>query len=161
MLSNPNVSPSQYASNITPKPVPVTTLFPGAGTPRDSAILAQQDQAMKQTQLAKIGGQRKRGRKGGAPTVVVPNLNVDYPNAGTIGATHVQITQSLMQNQANAQFDGNVRKTGGTRKRRSQRGGTCGLSPPTWGCYSGGKRRKKTHKGKRSRRTRRRRRCRR
>ena len=124
---NPNVPPAQYASSITPRPIPVSTLFPGSQTPRDSAFLSQKNMDMKQTQLANIA-------KGGAVAdkVIIPNLRVDYPNAGDITNTHVKVTQALMQNQANSQFDANVKKTGGS---------SCSATTQ-WGCYSGGGSRK-------------------
>jgi hypothetical protein len=180
-----NLPPDQYASSITPRPMPVMTLFPGAQTPRESAFLSQKSLDMKQTSLVNIskGGKRSHGKqshgkqshgkqshgkqshgkqrtkyyknRGGATgdTVVIPSLTVDYPNAGDIHQTHQKVVQSLMQNQANAQMDSNVKLKGGKciklfgNKKTNKRGGT------VWGCYSGGikKTRRKSKKSKKSR----------
>jgi len=173
-----NLPPDQYANSITPRPMPVMTLFPGAQTPRESAFLSQKSLDMKQTSLVNIskGGKRSRGKRsrgkrsrgkrrskyyknrGGASsdTVVIPSLTVDYPNAGDIHQTHQKVVQSLMQNQANAQMDSNVKLKGGRciklfgNKKTNKRGGT------VWGCYSGGikKTRRKSKKSKKSRKSR-------
>jgi hypothetical protein len=149
-----NLPPSEYASKITPRAIPHVTLFPGSQTPRESAFLSQKNLDLKQTQLSNIakGGKRnKYKRKGGGDTVVIPSLNVDYPNAGDIHQTHQRVVQSLMQNQANAQMDSNVRKVGGRSKkyrknRKTKRGGT------VWGCYSGGNdKKRKSRKSRKSR----------
>jgi hypothetical protein len=137
---------------------------PGAGNPRDSAILAQQNMNSKQASLnASVGGKRKkRSRKmfrGGSNQVNVPQFPMGYvPQGGPNTNPNDQIranSSTSMQSRAWAADDHLATKMGGSinmRRRpkltrtRSIKGG---YNPNwSWGCYSGGK---KTRKNRRHR----------
>lgn len=143
---------------------------PGAGNPRDSAMLAMQNANIKQANLnASVGGKRyKKLYKGGAAsTVVVPQMQMLYkPTNGTGTNPNDQIkglSSTSMQSTAWAADDNQATKMGGTKKREGtkRRAGTkriyrkfkkggSSFSNTNWGCYSGGKRRSKTRRHKKT-----------
>lgn len=137
----------------------ISSLIPGAGNPRDSAMMADQNMNAKQASLNNaVGGRRRRRRilKGGQTTttnpstVVVPQMQMGYkaqngssnPNTQIVG-----LSSTGMQGAANKVYDNQATKMGGSRK-RSRKGGN---SDWMWGCSSGGKRRTKRNKSKKHR----------
>lgn len=123
-----------------------------AGNPRDSAIVANNQQAQSQANLAKAVGGKKRRRRGGG-TIPAPQMQISYPVSGAGDQNPNDIMQRNAQISTQAasyrQFDNQARVTGGSKKR----GGSV-----KWGCYSGGKKTKsrrhrtkrKSHKKKRT-----------
>jgi hypothetical protein len=131
----------------------MTSFVPGAGNPRDSALMMQQQMNAKQQSLNNAVGGRRRRLKGGNNGIVVPQFQMQYSPTGGPGTNPNDQVKGLsstsMQSTAWAANDNLATKMGGTRKKR--RGG-CG--DWSWGCYSGGKRtrgRKSRRKSRRSR----------
>jgi hypothetical protein len=128
-----------------------------AGNPRDSAMQQMTNTNTKQASLsAAVGGRKKRSKHRGGDansTIAVPQYQMLYtPQGGTGTDPNNQIQQNSQistQGVANAVYDQDATKTGGTRRiqRRSSKGGYT-----KWGCYSGGK--KKTKKNKKSKKSR-------
>ena len=114
----------------------------GAGTPRQSALIAQQNSAAKQTSLINSSGGSRRSRHkrsrrhlfyGG--DYVVPQYQMSYTPQGGPGQTPNDIIKSTSQNStqtvANQQYDGLVGQKAGTKICENGQTGC-------WGCYSGG-----------------------
>lgn len=144
---------------------------PGAGNPRDSAMMAQQDMNAKQASLnASVGGKKghRRHFSGGANnTVVVPQFQMQYTPQGGVGTNpndQIKSTSSTsMQSTAWAVDDHLATKMGGTKGRRrskktyrkrfskrmsrNKKGGNWNPNW-SWGCYSGGR---KTRRNKSNR----------
>jgi len=119
---------------------------PGAGNPRDSALLAGQNMNIKQANLnASVGG-KKRKHKGGGD-VVVPQFQMQYTAAGGPGSNPNDQIKNLsstgMQTTSWSANDNNATKMGGTRRKTHKKGGKSNLN---WGCYSGGKKRRMKHR---------------
>ncbi len=134
----------------------MASFTPGAGNPRDSALLAQQQMNAKQLSLnSSVGGRRKRRKfKGGADTVAVPQFQMQYTPTGGPGSNpNDQITglsSTSMQSTAWAANDNLATKKGGSRRKHG------GYNPNwSWGCYSGGKKHRKTNKNKKNKSTKR------
>ena len=121
-----------------------------AGNPKDSAIAANNQAISRQTDLIKAtsGGRRhrhrqtKRNKYGGATGgVVVPQFQMQYdsPGAGGQDPNNIikQNAEVSVQGAENSKYD-NYARVGGSRKKR---GGNPNWS---WGCYSGGKRKRKS-----------------
>ena len=127
---------------------------PGAGNPRDSAMLQMAAVNTKQANLnAAVGGSKKK--RGG--TIVIPQYQMQYaPQGGPGTDPNSQISGNLRtstQGTANAVYDKQALKTtGGSRKRR--KGGNPNWE---WGCYSGGRKSRRVRKTKRSKKSKRRR----
>jgi hypothetical protein len=134
-----------------------------AGTPRDSAIQSNTNMNQKTASLsAAVGGTRRRKnrnskkRKGGA--IAVPQFQMQYSDqSGPGGSPNDQVQQNSQistQQVANASFDSEATKKGGYKKRNSRklnrrrRKGGNTKSDWNWGCYSGGKKTKKSRKYK-------------
>ena len=126
----------------------VKSYTPGAGNPRDSAMMAGQNMNTKQNALnSSVGGSRRKFR-GGAAAVAVPTMAVPYNVTNGPGTgPNDQIaknTSHSMQSQAWSADDSKATSVpsspppvGGSRKKnRKHKGGYM-----KWGCYSGGKRR--------------------
>jgi hypothetical protein len=131
----------------------VKSYTPGAGNPRDSAMMAQQQMNTKQANLnSSVGGYKKRKYRGGQSDVVVPQFQMQYTPQGGPGTNpndQIKATSSTsMQSNAWAVNDNQATKMGG---RRTRKGGKL------WGCYSGGKKksRKSHRKSRKHKRTRR------
>jgi len=141
------MSNSQPPGYIQPTLAP---LPPGAGNPREAAIVQQQNANDKLSRLNSVGGKRKRKYRGGADTVAVPQFQMQYTPTGGPGSSPNNIiatgTQNSMQSVANSVDDSKATVTGGTRKRRYKKGGNPDW---IWGCYSGGKRRTKRRRNSR------------
>ena len=136
----------------------MASLPPGAGNPRDAAIISQQNSNNRQVNANAIGGRRRKYR-GGADDVAVPQFQMQYTPTGGPGTNpNNQITglsSTSMQSTAWATQDNQATKMGGSRKKRRFTKG--GFSDWNWGCYSGGKRRTKrnrSHKKRNKRKTR-------
>jgi hypothetical protein len=125
-----------------------------AGNPRDSAIAAQKAIDIKQTSLNNAVGGKRRKNGGGTVvdpnTWVVPQFNMLYSPAGANGQDPNNITkfnsQISTQGLENAKYDkyasmkgGKKGKIGKKTSKRKRKGGSV-----KWGCYSGGKRNRKT-----------------
>jgi hypothetical protein len=121
-----------------------------AGNPKDSAIAANNQAIARQTDLIKAtsGGRRhsrrqsKRNKYGGANDgVVVPQFQMQYDSPGAGGQDPNSIIKQnagvSVQGAENAKYD-NFARVGGSRKKRG------GDSNWSWGCYSGGKRKRKS-----------------
>lgn len=149
-------------SNNPPGLILPTTLSytNGAGNPRDSALLAQQNMNMKQNDLNKAvsgGTKRKRNYKGGADansSVIVPQFQMQYTPQGGPGTNPnnqiAQLSSTNMQSTAWSADDSKATKMGGSkRRRRYSRGGNLDW---VWGCYSGGKKKTRRNKNRKSKR---------
>ena len=98
-------------------------------SPRDTALLTQQQRAGTLADLGKVGG--KRRKRGGMITVpVVPNTNLMNNPSGSNGVSNqiTGITTVTAKNDANGALDNNVKlapipkgSTGGSRRKRKSR----------------------------------------
>ena len=116
-----------------------------AGNPRDSAMQSMNNNSQLQAQAstALAGGRhRKRKAYGGGDTLTVPQYQMLYePQGGNGTNPNNQIqgnSQTSTQMAANAALDSGATKMGGSRRRRSRKGGNPDW---LWGCMSGGKKR--------------------
>jgi len=135
----------------------ISSLTPGAGNPRDAAMMSGQNMNTKQANLINAVGGRRRRRslKGGQTTtnqnpstVVVPQMQMGYQAQNGTSNPNTQIvglSSTGMQGASNKVYDNQATKMGGSRKRRSRKGGNPDWM---WGCYSGGKRRTKRSKSR-------------
>jgi len=128
------------------------------GTARESAFNNSQSANNRQVMansMAAGGKMKKRYRGGGqtAPQVTMPYKSIS--GAGTDPNSQIKgNTSTLMQTQANKQYDSGATKMGGSRKKKG------GNSNWNWPCSSGGKKRttkrtKRSRKNKKTRRARR------
>ena len=127
---------------------------PGAGNPRDSAMISQQQMNESQNNLNKsVGGKRRKHKtrglyaKGGANSdVVVPQFQMQYTPQGGPGTNPndqiSNISSTSMQTTAWKANDNLATKMGGT-KRVSNKKKKGGNPDWLWGCYSGGKKSKR------------------
>jgi len=131
-----------------------------AGTPRDSAIHSMNSNAQLQAQAnnALSGGRhRKRKTYGGGDAIPVPQYQMLYEPQGGNGTNpnnQIQVNaQTSTQGFANAALDKGATKMGGSRRRRSRKGGKPDW---LWGCMSGGKKRsrKNTKRSRKNRKSR-------
>lgn len=128
-----------------------------AGNPKDSAIAANNQSITRQSDLIKAtsGGSKyrhKQNKKYGGATgeVVVPQFQMQYSTTGAGGQDPNSIIKQnasvSVQGAENSKYD-NLARVGGSRKRKG------GNSDWSWGCYSGGKKRRKTKKHNHTRKT--------
>lgn len=137
-------------------PITASNLEPGTGNPRDSAAALGQNANAKLANLnSAVGGRRKKSNKkyrGGASSneIPAPQFQMQYtPTGGPGTAPNNQIatlTANSMQTNAWSVDDSAATKMGGRTKRlrsakRSRKGGNADW---IWGCYSGGKSRRRT-----------------
>ena len=138
-----------------------------AGNPRDSAMQSMNNNAQIQAQAnAALSGGRHRKRKArraygksykGGDTIAVPQYQMLYESQGGPGTNpNNQIqgnSQTSTQMAANAALDSGATKMGGSKRRRSRKGGNPDW---LWGCMSVGKKRtrKMGKKNKKSRKNR-------
>ncbi len=130
-------------------PITQSSFVNGAGNARDSAIQQQLDMNQKQNNLNKAaaGGSRRRRRKykGGTSStqVTVPQFQMQYTPTGGPGTNpNDQVAAGAargMQSNANSVYDNNAATMGG--RRRYRKGGNPNW---IWGCYSGGKSKRRT-----------------
>jgi hypothetical protein len=122
---------------------------PGAGNPRDSALVSQQQTNESQNNLNKtVGGKRKNRYRGGAnDEVAVPQFQMQYTPQGGPGTNPndqiADISSTSMQTTTWKANDNLATKMGGSKKKR--RGGNSNWN---WGCYSGGKKKRLSKKRK-------------
>jgi hypothetical protein len=126
--------------------IPITqqSFASGTGSARDSAIQQQAIMNQKQTLINQAGqGKRRRKYRGGEGAIAVPQFQMQYTPTGGPGTNpNDQVAQgaaTYTQSNANSQFDNQATKMGG--RRRCRKGGNSDWS---WGCYSGGKTRRRT-----------------
>lgn len=119
-----------------------------AGNPRDSAIANMNNASAIQAQANNAVGGRKRSRRGGAGSIVVPQFKMSYEPQGGPGTNpNDQIASNAQvgtQGAANAALDAGAFKKGGRRSRRRSRKG--GNPDWVWGCMSGGRKRRSCSK---------------
>ena len=127
-----------------------------SGNPRDSAIASQDYANTKQNNLSNsVGGRRRRKKRGGDQTstskIVVPQFQMQYQPTGGPGQDPNSIiqqnSQTSTQSTSNAVYDSYATQKGGIRRRKGnymthkkRKGGS---NKYTWGCYSGGKSKKR------------------
>ena len=122
----------------------ISSYTPGAGNPRDSAIMANQAMNVKQASLNSIGGKRRKKYRGGN-VVAVPQFQMQYTATNGASNPNAQIkglSSIGMQTTANSAYDNQATK-GGSKRTRRKKGGNSNWS---WGCYSGGKSKKNKKK---------------
>jgi len=116
------------------------------GNPRDSAIAAGNAANLKLQALQSIGGRgrRLRKRRGGADTIPVPQFSMQYTPQGGPGQDPNSIIQQNAavgtQSAANAVYDKYATQTGGEYIMNTN----TNTNQYQWGCYSGGKKYKKS-----------------
>lgn len=137
---NPLKGGNAFVDSIKPPTAQLASLPPGATSAAQAAFLTQQNNAQALNALNKVvsGGWRpsllksksrkskskskSRKRVRWAGTVPIYTPTVSYPEAGTgdntIAAINKQLTSTMMQSQANAQFDKNAVIKGGTKRHR-------------------------------------------
>jgi hypothetical protein len=122
-----------------------------SGNPRDSAMQSMNNNSQLQAQATTaLAGGRHRKRKvyGGGDAIAVPQYQMHYDPQGGNGTNPNNIiaksAQTSTQGAANAALDAGATTMGGSRRRRSRKGGNPDW---LWGCMSGGK--KRTSKAKR------------
>jgi hypothetical protein len=147
MSNNQNVPPGLQQPQISSYTL-------GAGNPRDSAMMANQNMNAKQANLNNaVGGRRKRLYKGGnsqPANVVVPQMQMQYTaqNGNSNPNTQIKgLSSTGMQGRAWAEKDNQATQMGGSR-RRYRKGGNPNW---IWGCYSGGRRRTNRRKSRKHR----------
>jgi hypothetical protein len=114
--------------------VPMLKAQPG-GSPAQSAMIINANQASSQANLARAVGGRPKFKRGGA---VAPQMKVGYTETGAGG----QSVNAIMENNAIQQGQGNANAVYDN-SARTMKGGT------NWGCYSGGRRRRRKYSTKR------------
>lgn len=128
----------------------VTSLRPGATSPRDDAYLAQKEMNATQNNVIRFGGKKRtnKNRRGGSTsTVVVPQFQMLYTPAGG-SDPNPMIANALhnsMQSAAWSANDNQAASLNGGSRRRRKKGGNPNWK---WGCYSGGKKHRTHHKNK-------------
>jgi hypothetical protein len=130
----------------------ISSYTPGAGNPRDSALMAIQNTNAKQTSLMNaVGGRKRHVYKGGQPaTIIVPQMKMSYTPQNGASNPNTQIKSMAstgMQGAANKVYDNQATKMGGSRRKKYKKGGNADW---IWGCYSGGRKRTKRNKSKKN-----------
>lgn len=164
--------PHEQSAKSGVTPVQTAPMQPGASSQRDSSIMYRQDQVAKQQSMNKqySGGKRGRPRKskrhrgGSSNSIVVPSFSTPGPpvsggNQSSTG-TSMSTTSAALQGSADGSCDKCIGDASQTPHCQSgacnpqaggQNGGGCnscsgdnGLIPigKTWGCLSGGGKRK-------------------
>jgi hypothetical protein len=138
-------------------PITQQSFANGATNPRTDAIQRQADMNQRQTLINQSGqgrGNRRRRYKGGATSnssVAVPQFQMQYTPTGGPGTNpndQVAIgAKNGMQASSYSVYDNQATKMGG--RRRYRKGGNPDW---LWGCYSGGKsRRRNSRKSRKNR----------
>ena len=119
---------------------------PLAGSPGSSAMAARNNQAQQQAALANaVGGRRRRVKRGAnkrgankmGGAITVPQMPGDTSGANAVAT---QNARHSTQGAANAQYDAAAMKKGGTRRKNG------GNPNWLWGCFSGGRSKRRTTK---------------
>ena len=169
-----NFNPNPNESNSGVIPLENAPLYPGASSPRESALMYREHQINEQNNLNKMGGKRTQKRKtksrkthkGGAitvPSFTTVGPQVSAGNQNPNGASQFANTNLLQSNEngvCDKCFDPTSSPICDTPQCNAQVGGGCGNSGlisdgQTWGCMSGGASRrinksKKSMKSKKS-----------
>ena len=138
-------------TNSVPGLLLQTVKAPLAGSPGASAMAARNNQAVQQAALANaVGGRRRRVKRGAnkrgankrgankiGGTITVPQMSGDTSGANAVIA---QNARHSTQGAANAQYDAAAMKKGGTRRKKG------GNPNWLWGCFSGGRSKRRTSK---------------
>ena len=128
--------------------IPITTqsFASGTGNARDSAIQQQNSMNQKQSLINQAGqgrGSRRRKHRGGDGQISVPQFQMQYKPTGAPGTNpNDQIASGMKtytQSITDAKDDNQATKMGG--RRRYRKGGNPNW---TWGCYNGGRSRRRT-----------------
>ena len=133
-------------------PITQQSFSNGATSPRTDAIQQQINMNQRQNLINQAGQGRRRSKfNGGANQVAVPQFQMQYSPVGGPGTNpNDQVAlgaKNGMQSQANSVYDNQATKMGG--KRKCRKGGNPNWS---WGCYSGGKsKRRKSRKSRKHR----------
>ena len=141
-------------TNSVPGLLQPTIKAPLAGSPGASAMAARNNQAQQQAALSNaVGGRRRRvkrgtnkrgankrgaNKRGGA--ITVPQMPGDTSGANAVAT---QNARHSTQGAANAQYDAAAMKKGGTRRKKG------GNPNWLWGCFSGGRSKRRTSKTRR------------
>jgi len=134
------------------------------GTPRDAAIAEANNRAASQTMAnnAMAAGGRHKRLRGGAGEIPVAQFNLPYKDQSGPGTgvnsqvvannkTSTQGAAFAVDDSLGAKMNGGFRKRLSHRKR--SRSSKIGGNPNwAWGCYSGGKTRRKNRKSRKNRR---------
>ena len=154
-MSTNNTSSNTSSNTSVPGMVYPTQVGMLAGNPRASAIAQGNINTQKLVALNKIGGKQKYRRRGGASTtatsssnITVPQFSMQYKSQGGVGQDPNSIIKQNAsigtQGSANAVYDSYATQMGGVY-----------MNPNTnqyqWGCYSGGKTRKRRKMNKKKR----------
>jgi hypothetical protein len=115
-------------------PIQVNSLTPGATTPNEDALLRMNAANQKLVNMNSIGG-RRRHKGGDSGQIAVPQFQMLYQPTGGIDPNSQITSGSITSTQTNADkiYDNQATKMGG---RRYRKGGNPNWS---WGCYSGGR----------------------
>ena len=133
-------------TNSVPGLLLPTVKAPLAGSPGASAMAARNNQAVQQAALANaVGGRRRRVKRGAnkrgankiGGAITVPQMSGDTSGANAVIA---QNARHSTQGAANAQYDAAAMKKGGTRRKKG------GNPNWLWGCFSGGRSKRRTSK---------------
>lgn len=146
-------------SELTPGVTPITvkSLPLGASTPGQAAMANMNASNEKLLNINNIGGRRRNRVRGGSNgQIAVPQHQMLYTPVGgpetDPNAQTANLTKTGTQSQAWAVDDSKAAKMGGRRKTRRSRSGKIRRGGNTnwdWGCYSGGRsRRRKSRKNK-------------
>ena len=126
-------------------------------TPADSAHLASINKSQSQANAIKLlsGGKSTKMRGG---DITVPQVHMLYtPTSGPGTGPNDQIqanAQTSTQMAANSEFDKQATMGGRRRRTRSRKSKKGGNKNWSWGCMSGGKKRKTTKRNRKSRKSR-------
>lgn len=136
------------------EPITTNSLPPGASNPRAAAIIQQNSMNSRQANINRVGGKRRTKKyTGGASQVPVPvpQFQMQYSATGGPGTNpNDQVAagaQRGMQAHANRVYDKNAAIMGGQKSRI--KGGNPNWN---WGCYSGGKSRRRNNRKSKSQR---------
>jgi ribosome-associated protein YbcJ (S4-like RNA binding protein) len=158
------MSNNELTPGITP--ITVKSLPPGASTPGQAAIANMNASNEKLLNINNIGGRRRRKLRGGSSQIAVPQHQMLYtpvggpetdPNAQTASLTKTGTqSEAWAVDDSKAAIMGGKRKTRRSRKiRKSGKIRKGGNSNWNWGCYSGGRSRRRNNRKSHKRRTRR------
>jgi hypothetical protein len=124
----------------------VNSYPPGSNSPHTAAKSINDSSNQKLQNINQMAAGSRRRKRGGTSQVSVPVIKPIYTSQngpGTDPTSQQAQGQSLsMQSTANAVYDNQAAKMGGTKKKYKKGGNADWL----WGCYSGGRRRKTRRK---------------
>ena len=155
------VLPHEQSATSGVTPVESAPLTPGASSQKQSAMMYREQANQSQNSMNKTGGKKRRYKGKGGSSTVVPSFPQSGPPTGSSSqsATGNSVSSNLTGTQSNADkacdkcFGDNVQPICNTPQCNPQAGGGggCGCNSgtnglvsigQTWGCMSGGKRRR-------------------